>query len=56
MHSDGSFPKLSVSEVAELDEQDRLARLEAKRNGHTHPIASGSATRVDGTTVGRVQS
>ena len=49
-------PKLSEAEVSRLDELDRKLRRDARRAGHTHVLASGPATRADGTVVGRVGS
>ena len=52
---DGSFPALSTSRIAELDALDRIARRDAKRSGHTTPIAVGTALTADGKRIGHVQ-
>jgi hypothetical protein len=40
--------------VCELDDEDRVARNDARAQGHTHEIARGAARRADGRIVGRV--
>ena len=50
----GAFRKIAATRVAQLDIDDRVARREAQRAGHSHPIAQKSATRRDGRAVGRV--
>ena len=52
---DSNFPRLSFKKVKRLDELDKKARADAKRLGHTHPIAVGSAKKADGKIVGHVQ-
>ena len=49
-----TFRKIGATKVAQLDLDDRVARREAQRAGHSHPIAQKSATRRDGSAVGRV--
>ena len=51
-----SLPQLSPARVAELDEEDRVARRAAQRAGLSHVPAAGQARRADGRAVGRVQS
>jgi hypothetical protein len=45
---------LSPARVCELDDEDRVARNDARAQGHTHEIARGAARRADGRIVGRV--
>lgn len=52
----GRYPRLSVIVVFKLDIIHRVARKEAQRQGHTHPIALGSATTAEGKTIGHVQN
>ena len=49
-------PILSEAEAAVLDEVDRKARLLARRAGHRHPIAVGSALTSSGKRVGFAQT
>eukprot|EP00973_Karenia_brevis_P003070 421085-Karenia_brevis.AAC.1 len=42
------FQPLPLERVAELDEQDRVARREAQRKGKSHPEAVGPARDVEG--------
>ena len=49
------FAKFPQERVLVLDEQDRLARREAFRMGHSHPIATRPAANAAGTTIGMVQ-
>ena len=49
-----SFRKIAATRVAQLDIEDRAARREAQRAGHSHPIAQKPAIRRDGKAVGRV--
>ena len=51
---EGTFRKIAATKVAQLDLDDRVARREAQRAGHSHPIAQKSATRRNGSAVGRV--
>lgn len=48
----GDFPRLTDVKVAELDEIDKALRTKARRDGHRHPIAVGSATTRNGKKVG----
>ena len=48
--------KLSEERVAVLDDLDRIAKREARRQGHSHAIAVGSARTADGKRVGRVSA
>ena len=50
-----TYARLSDSLVDTLDEIDGEARKAARKQGHTHPIASGSATTADGKKIGHVQ-
>ena len=50
----GDFCKLPDATVLQLDLQDREARRNAQRAGHSHPIAQTPATRPNGRVVGRV--
>ena len=50
----GSFRKIAATRVAQLDIEDRTARREAQRAGHSHLIAQKPAIRRDGKAVGRV--
>jgi hypothetical protein len=48
------FKKIAATRVAQKNLDDRAARREAQRASHSHPFAQKSATRRDGSTVGRV--
>ena len=48
------MPMLSSEQVAHLDALDKEARTSARKAGHTHPIAEGSARAREGKRVGRV--
>jgi hypothetical protein len=50
----GEFPRIAHDLFLKLQEQDRIMKRLALREGHTHVIASGSATKLDGKTIGRV--
>ena len=52
----GNFHKNCHEKVLKLDIEDRVARRAAKQQGHTHAIAVGSATRADGSLIGRVSA
>ena len=45
--------QLRAARVKELDELDRLARKDALKAVHTHPVASTSARTADGQRIGR---
>ena len=49
-----NIPPLSSDRVMELDLLDRVARTEAHRAGHSHPIAVGSARTAAGKRIGSV--
>ena len=49
-----SFTPLSAAEVEELDALDGAARYAARKEGHTHPIASGVARTKQGKVIGHV--
>ena len=51
----GAFPELSNAVLTKLALADREARKQARREGHTHPIATGSAMTVRGKRIGHVQ-
>ena len=51
----GCVQPLPLTRIQELDALDKESRRLAMRQGHTHPLAVGSATRPDGRRVGRVQ-
>ena len=50
-----SAPRLTEAESAELDELDRIARRSARRAGHRHPLAVGSAVTAEGKMIGFAQ-
>ena len=50
----GEFPQLPEELATELDEFDRNACKEARRQGHSHPIAVQSARKANGKRVGYV--
>ena len=45
--------RIPADVVEKLDEEANKARLAARRAGHSHDIAVGSALRADGRAVGR---
>ena len=47
-------PALSPPVLADLEAQDREARRSARKQGHTHAIATSHAKRADGKFIGRV--
>ena len=52
----GDFPVIGPPEfVEQLDAEDRLARLQARRGGHRHPLAVGAAMRKCGRQIGVVK-
>lgn len=51
----GAIP-LSPERVRALDGKDRVARLAARRQGHTQPIAAGAAETSSWRHVGRVKA
>ena len=51
----GSFERLAQDEVDRLDAADRDALCVARKGGHTHVMAKGSATDPDGKVIGRVR-
>jgi hypothetical protein len=50
----GEFPQIPPALAAEFDELDRSARTDARRQGHSHPIAEKSARTAIGQRVGYV--
>ena len=50
-----SFKTLDLRTVEKLDLENMKLRNLARKEGHTHPIASGSARTIDGKRVGRVR-
>jgi len=51
----GCVPVIADSLYVQLQERDKQLRRKALHQGHTHPIASGSARTADGRTVGHVR-
>ena len=51
----GAFPEMSCADLSKLALADREARKQARRDGHTHPLAVGSATTARGKRIGHVQ-
>ena len=51
----GEFPQLAMEVVVKLDELDKIARREARRDGRSHPKAFGQARGADGKAVGHVR-
>ena len=51
----GNVPSLSNDEIGTLEVNDREARNTARKNGHTHAIASRHAVTASGHKVGHVQ-
>ena len=49
----GRFVQIPAEEVAVLDALDNEARKRARRQGHSHALATGGCVRADGTPVGR---
>ena len=54
LRSPGSFSCLSDATVRKLDDQDRLLRREARRNGHSQILLSSGPTTRAGKRVGRI--
>ena len=54
MIMNGSYERLSAAEVRRLDQLDAEARKFARRHGHTHALAIGSAVTKDGKRIGYV--
>ena len=50
----GEFPAIADDVFVQLQSSDRETRKSALHEGHTHPIAVGSAQRADGNKVGRL--
>ena len=50
----GTLRPLATSTIDRLDEIDRSARREARRDGKSHPVAVGQAKRANGKAVGHV--
>jgi hypothetical protein len=50
----GGFVQIPPKLADELDDFDRIARKEARHQGHSHPIAVQSARKVSGKRVGHV--
>ena len=50
-----SLSPLPNERVQELDALDRFEKLEARKKGHTHILATGSARRSNGKRIGHVQ-
>ena len=50
-----SFATLTAGQLQDLDDAVRMSRASARHQGHTHPIAEGTATTASGKRVGRVQ-
>ena len=48
----GDFRKLTDAEADQLDEADNCLHREAKRAGHSTPLARGAARRADGRVIG----
>ena len=53
MASPGRFDRLSASQLAALDDADRLLRKAGRQAGHSHAITPGGCTKRDGTPCGR---
>ena len=50
-----SIEPIAEAEVSRLDDTDKVARREAKKSGHSHPIAKGAAIARDGRQIGYVR-
>ena len=50
----GEFVQISAEVASELDGGERIARKEARRLGHSHPVAVQSARKANGKRVGSV--
>lgn len=49
------YPRIPEDRVIELDAVDREQRRTARQEGHTHPIAIGSARTAQGRAIGHVR-
>jgi hypothetical protein len=47
------FVQMDAEEIGRLDDEDRKARAQGRRAGHSHALAAGGCSRADGRTVGR---
>ena len=50
----GEFAQIPAELTSKLDECERICRKEARRDGHSHPIAVQSARKANGKRVGFV--